>query len=181
MFSELLGLIVRPALWVLRWIPHMGRMHITERGVRLSGRHIAEIGPGFYLWIPNMSLVVSDNVKRKARSLADQTLTTKDGVTVRAGAVIDFRVVNITSWLVENEDPEIGLYVEAQRLVCEWVEAHNFDEILARSSGQLTGLAEEQLGKEFGVWIRRLGFDTFAETSARDFTHQGAGLAVDDS
>ena len=177
---ELVGIFTRPVRWLMDWIPHCDRLHITDAGVRIKGRKVKPLRHGFYWWIPNCTEILTVNIMRKARSLVDQTLTTADGKTVRGGAVIDFTIHNARTWLVENEDAEDCLLTEAGRVVCNWVRASEFKALVEDDSDDLTKLARAQLVRPFGIKLRRLGIDTIAQTTAKDFAHSGAGMAVDE-
>jgi hypothetical protein len=178
MLEPLISLITDPAHWTLNWIPHMARLPVHEGGVKISGARVKKLEHGMYYWIPNLTLIFTDNVKRKSRALENQTLTTSDEKTVRVGGVLEFSVENIVTWLVENEDPDQALLVQAGRVLRQWVEKNRFERIHEfnpdkRRDDELTRLAQAELGSSFGVRVRLLGMSDFAMTQARDFSITG--------
>lgn len=185
-----------PALFsfLLSWLPHGARLHVHEGGVKISGSNVVELSrkrrwstlwlvPAWYWWVPRFSDIFTDNIKRKVIDLPDQLLTTKDRKRVRAGGVLVYHLQNVITWLVENEDPEDGVQVEAARVLREWVKARTFDEVQnytaeKRSDDVLTRLGQDQLGADFGVRVRQLSLTCFAETAARDLYHSGIAGAL---
>lgn len=178
MLEPLVSIFTTPVHWTLNWLPHIDRLHVHEGGVAISGRKVRKLKHGTYLWIPNLTEVFTDNVKRKSRALENQTLTTSDEKTVRVGGVLEFSVENIVTWLVENEDPEQSLLVQAGRVLRQWIEQNDFARIHEfnpekRRDDELTRLAQTELGTSFGVRVRLLGISDFAMTTARDFSITG--------
>jgi regulator of protease activity HflC (stomatin/prohibitin superfamily) len=165
-------------LWLLSWCPWGARLPVHEGGVKISGKKVRVISPGWYFWIPRFTQVFTDNVKRKVIELPEQLLTTKDGKRVRAGGILVYHIQNIETWLVENESPEDGVQVEAARALRDWIKARTFDDVQAyrpgkRKDDELTTAAQGELGSDFGVWVRQLALASFAETSAMDINHSG--------
>lgn len=164
--------------WVCGWFPRFSRLHVFQGGVKIGGNKVVELKPGFVIWIPHFSDVYVDNVKRKVVVLQDQLLTTKDGLRVRVGGLLVYHITNISTWLVENEDPDHGLLNEAGRVLREWVKAKSFAEIQdyapsKRGEDELTRLAQSEMGTDFGVRVRQLSMTSFAETNATDLNHSG--------
>lgn len=175
MIDSLIGLFTKPIWWALGWFPHVGRIHRYDRAVRVSGPKVSVIEPGWYWWVPNIQDILSDNVVRKARALDKQTLTTKDGYVVRVGAVLVFKVTDIVKWLIENEDPDNSLLVEAERCVRFYVESNEYEDLL-EASKELTYIATSELAEAFGVRVERLAMTDFATTRALD--HSGISLSI---
>ena len=165
-------------LWLLSWLPHAARMPVHEGGVKISGKKVKALGPGWYWWVPRFTEVYVDNVKRKSVDLPEQLLTTKDDQRVRAGGVFVYHITNVERWLVDNEGPEDGIQTQAARVLREWVKARTFDDVQAfqpkkRGDDELTRLAQNELGTDFGVRIEQLGLASFAVTDATDLHHSG--------
>lgn len=164
--------------WLLSWLPWGARLPVHEGGVKISGEKVAEIKPGWYFWVPRFTEVFTENVKRKVIELPEQLLTTRDGKRVRAGGVMAYHITNVVTWLVENEDPEHGVQVEAARVLRDWVKAREFADVQAydpkkRGEDELTRAAQNAFGADFGVYVRQLGLASFAETDATDLHHSG--------
>lgn len=168
--------------WLLSWLPHAHRLPVHEGGVKISGKRVREIKPGWYVWLPRFTEIFTDNVKRKVVELPEQLLTTGDGKRVRAGGIMAYHITNVTTWLVENENPEHGVQAEAARVLREWVKSETFKAVQdfkpeKRGDDDLTRLAQSQLGTDFGVRIRQLGLASFAESEAIDLHHSGLPIA----
>lgn len=164
--------------WCISWLPSRGRLHAFEGGVKVSGEKIKVLKFGTFWFLPRWSEVYVDNVKRKVIDLPKQVLTTKDRKRVRVGGVFVYHIRDIEKWIVENENPEEGVQVEAERVLREWVKKHSFDQVQnykseRREEDHLTCMAQKELGADFGVWVRQLAFKDFAETDAKDLYHSG--------
>ena len=164
--------------WCCSWLPRRGRLYVHEGGVKLTGAKVKVLEHGTFWFFPRWSECYVDNIKRKVVDLPKQVLTTKDGKRVRVGGVLVYHIRDIAKWIVENEDPANGVLIEAERVVREWVRHHDFDEVQnydpkKREDDDLTKLAQDELGSDFGVWVRDLGFKDFAETDAKDLYHSG--------
>jgi regulator of protease activity HflC (stomatin/prohibitin superfamily) len=184
--GELFSWVPQLITWLLGWVPHMGRIHSYEAGVKISGPQVRElrsdnrllgIGPrGVFLWVPHFSEIFKDNVVRKVVELPEQLLTTKDKKRVRAGGILVYRIEDVATWLSENEDPDHGVQVEAARVLREWVVGMTFAEVQGHSTSRddsLTQRAQAALDEDFGVVVIQVALASFAETEARDLHHGG--------
>lgn len=167
--------------WLLAWFPHAARLPVHEGGVKISGKKVREIKPGWYVWLPRFTEVFTDNIKRKVVELPEQLLTTVGGKRVRAGGIMAYHISNVVTWLVENEDPEHGVQAEAARVLREWVKCRTFADVQEfqpgkRGEDSLTRVAQAELGIDFGVRIRQLGLASFAECTAVDLHHSGTPM-----
>lgn len=173
--ETLFHLVYEAVHWIISWcVPDYGIIEAHERGVKVTGKRVVELRPGGYWQHSARTTVYKDNIKRKVREPADVIATTKDGHTVRVGISVAYTIVNIKTWLMENEDAEMGLMVDVQRVVLNFVRSHSFDEIQEYREDKLTKTAQKELGRYFGVQIKQLGITTFAETECRDLNHSGS-------
>lgn len=163
--------------WLVGWVPHFGRLHRFERGVKVSGENFKILYPGWYFWLPHFSNIYSDNVVRKVVELPEQLLTTKDGLRVRAGGILVFTIEQIDIWLLENDDPDHGLLNEATRVLRDWVRSSTFKQIQEfepSEEDELTLAASEAMEDTFGVEVRLLSLTSFGSTSSLDLHHSGS-------
>ena len=162
--------------WLVGWVPHFGRLHLFERGVKVSGARFKLLRPGWYFWLPHFSNIYVDNVVRKVVELPEQLLTTQDGIRVRVGGLLVYTIEKIEVWLLENDDPDHGLLNEAARVLRDWVRGQTFDAIQtsgASEQDELTMAATDAMELTFGVDVRMLSLTSFAKTSAHDMHHSG--------
>jgi hypothetical protein len=160
--------------WIISWcVPDYGIVEAQEMGVKVTGARVTELSPGGYWQHSARTTVYKANVKRVVREPSDVVATTKDGIVVRVGISIAFIIVNIKTWLIENEDAEQGLLIDAQRVLLKFVRTHTHDQIQDLDEEALTKLAQKELGRYFGVQVKGLGVTTFAETELRDLNHSG--------
>lgn len=172
--------------WLLSWLPRRGRLYVHEGGAKITGAKVQVLKHGTFWYFPRWSECYVDNIKRKVVELSKQVLTTKDGKRVRVGGVLVYHIKNVETWIVENENPEQGVTVEAERVIREWVKQHDFEAVQEydpkkREEDDLTRLAQDRFGSDFGVWVRDLGFKDFAETDAKDLYHSGELLTGESS
>lgn len=162
--------------WLMGWVPHIGRVHRFQRGVKVSGRKV-KVLTGWYFFLPHFSDIYVDNVVRKVVVLPEQLLTTADGICVRVGGLLVYTIENIEVWLLENDDPDHGLLNEAARVLRDWVRAKTFDEIVRAGKPEMDELAmmcADAVELEFGVDVRGLGMTNFARTRSMNLHHMGA-------
>lgn len=171
--------------WIVSWcVPQYGVIEAQELGVKVTGPNVTELKPGGYWQHRQRSTVYKANVKRVVREPADVNATTKqtedeDASTVRVGISLAFIITNIKTWLIENEDAEQGLLIDAQRVVLKYVRKHTFSEIQNHDEDELTKLAQKELGRYFGVQVKQLGITTFVETECKDLNHSGLDAPVE--
>ena len=172
--ETLFHLVYEMVHWTIAWvIPKYSFIEAAEMGVKITGKRVKELSPGGFWSHRKRSAVYVDNVKRKVREPADVTATTSDGISVRVGISLAFIIINIKTWLVENEDAEQGLLLDCQRAVLKFVRARSFSEIQRQPEEELTKFAQRELGRYFGVQVKQLGITTFVETDCRDLNHSG--------
>ena len=162
--------------WLMGWVPHIGRVHRFQRGVKVSGQKVKVIS-GWYFWLPHFSDIYVDNVVRKVVVLPEQLLTTHDGICVRVGGLLVYTIENIEVWLLENDDPDHGLLNEAARVLRDWVRRKTFEEIVKAGTSEMDELAmmcSDAVELEFGVDVRGLGLTNFARTRSMNLHHMGA-------
>lgn len=173
--ETLFHLVYELVHWIVSWsVPQYGVIEAQEEGVKVTGAKVSELKPGGYWQHRQRTTVYKANVKRVVREPADVIATTKDEMSVRVGISLAFRISNIKTWLIENEDSEQGLLIDAQRVILGYVRKHTFAQIQDHDEVQLTKLAQKELGRYFGVQVTQLGITTFVETECKDLNHSGS-------
>lgn len=172
--ETLFHLVYEMVHWIISWtVPDYDMIEAHEEGVKVTGPKVKILKPGGFWHHAARTTVYKANVKRVVREPADIIATTRDGDSVRVGVSLAFIVTNIKTWLIDNEDAEQGLLIDAQRVVLKFVRTHTFDEIQDHDEEELTKLAQKELGRYFGVQVKQLGITTFVETECRDLNHSG--------
>ena len=162
--------------WLMGWVPHIGRIHRFQKGVKVSGQK-TKVLSGWYWWLPQFSDIYVDNVVRKVVVLPEQLLTTADGQCVRVGGLLVYTIEDIVVWLMENDDPDHGLLNEAARVLRDWVRGKTFQQIVEAKAGdmdELTMMCADAVELEFGVDVRGIGMTNFARTTSMNLHHMGA-------
>jgi len=181
--DQLFSFLLKPFEWLLGWCPHYNRLHVYEGGVKISGARVRTLKHGSYFWVPNLTEVHSDNIKRKTISLPDETQTTKDTVRIRIGGVLVYYITNVETWLIDNEDAEEAVLIAAARVLRDIVADSSFNELCEpaarrRSEDTITRTAQEILGQKYGIRVEHLGFTTLCQTEARDISHSGLSVPM---
>lgn len=183
--ETLFHLVYELVHWIISWIvPDYGMIEAQEEGVKVTGARVTVLKPGGYWMHSARTTVYKANVKRVVREPADVNATTRGedvqtaGVPVRVGISLAFTINNIKTWLIDNEDAEQGLLIDAQRVVLKYIRTHTFDQIQDHDEEELTRLAQKELGRYFGVQVKQLGITTFVETECKDLNHSGALAGV---
>lgn len=100
------GWIGELAHWLAEWMPHLLHVPKGQRAIKFIRGRTEEKGPGLHWYWPVTTTPSAYPVVRQVLSLPTQTLTTKDGRTVIAGAVVVYSIANLTAFMVENYDAE---------------------------------------------------------------------------
>lgn len=140
-----------------------------ERCVRWRGvpfvNHlwVKELGPGIHLKISFFDRVSSVVVKPRYLDIADITCETKDRQVLLVSLGLKFWIHNLTKALLEVENFEESLVTDAQAIVAQWVEEHNYEDI------RIAKLVEECYPKiqsaalEWGCKMRGIGVNSIAK------------------
>ena len=122
-------------------------------------------GPRIYWWLPCISDSEIVPVRRQVIDLAPQPLTTKDGRSVIAGAVVVYDIQDVRKFLVENTDAAESLAEVAGAALRDAIVSRTLDEIQKNdrktTDNALTKAAKDHLA-EFGVRIERMRLTDFA-------------------
>ena len=152
--------------WLGTLLPRWGLVRSTHGGVvfHRKGERILK-GPCIYWWLPCISDSEIVPVRRQVIDLAPQTLTTKDGTPVIAGAVVVYDIQDVRKFLVENTDALESMTEVAGAALRDAVTARTLDEIQKNdrktTDNALTKSAKDHLA-EFGVRIERMRLTDFA-------------------
>lgn len=174
--------------WAISWVfPQMVHVRSDQRGVLVNGRKSRVVPPGHVWFWRNWSTLFVETIARRAPEMGDQPLTTQDDSTVRVGGVLVYTIEDVQKWILENEDPEHGLLVEASRVIRDYVVEHSFEEVQGLAArdedddedDELTAEARLQLEGAFGVRVHRLGLTAFAEARVMDLNHCGSAINVE--
>ena len=158
------------------WIPRIGLMKVTHRGVKHSrGGIVIPIQPGLYTWWPLISEIDELAVKRQTLTFR-QRLTTQDTVTVLVETVVIYTIEDIEKACVETWDYQDTVGEAAQRSTIKSVMSRTFDQIKNDLAGthaipdEITEACRNQLS-QFGVHVEEAFISNFCETHV--FSHDG--------
>lgn len=170
------------AEWIGNLIPDWDLLEPTHGGVKFSyGGRVTELRPGYIYWYwPAISKVVTMPIKRQTLSFT-QRLTSKDGVTLSATAVIVYDIDDVIKALVETNDFEDTIEEVSQKLTIKPLMSRQFDDTCADMAesndmrNELTRAARTLLGS-YGVRVLDSYVSDFTETKV--LYHEGEGLSI---
>lgn len=155
-FEKLIDLIVQ----FLEFFRFATVIDCYERGVRLRfGKFVTELDPGFHWqWPFYIDSILNENVVPKLYHLATQSIMTKDGTPVAAGAVICYQIRSIEKALLEVESVSHAVADSCQGTVAEEILKATWDEVRGDDFSDRMTAACRKLGFRYGVEIMSVRF-----------------------
>lgn len=163
---------------IAQFIPRLQLVRATDRCIKFTGPRTKEVGPGLHWWWPLVTELEIHPVVRQVKSLPEQKLQTKDGVTVMVDAVLIFEVDDLHTFIVANYDADDSLEEVAQEAVLTVVMEMSMEqlrdpEMRKKVNSRLTTEARKAL-KSFGASVERLRLQSLAPGSV--LIHAGDSL-----
>lgn len=155
-FEKLIDLIVQ----FLEFFRFSTIIDQYERGIRLRfGKYVDELEPGFHWQIPFfIDTILNENVVPKLYQLATQSIMTRDGVPIAAGAVICYQIRSIEKALLEVESVNHAVADSCQSTVAEEILNATWDEVRAPEfSDRMTATCRKR-GFRYGIEIMSVRF-----------------------
>ena len=163
-------------LWCASLVPRWHFTRRTHEGVAyIRGKNVVKWEPGAHFYWPPWTEFDEIPVVRQTMDLPEQTLTTKDLVTVLTSAVITYRITDILIALSEQWDYEDTIRDLSQAALRDFICERNFEDIATQrktSGTQMATVANNEL-REWGVEVVNMRLQEFAETKA--ISIHGAG------
>lgn len=155
-FEKLIDLLVQ----FLEFFRFCTVIDAYERGVRLRlGKFVCELGPGWHLqWPFFIDNILNENVVPKLYQLATQSIMTRDGTPVAAGAVICYQIRSIEKALLEVDSVNHAVADACQGTVAEEILAATWDEVRAPEFSERMTAACRKRGFRYGVEIMSVRF-----------------------
>lgn len=155
-FEKLIDLIVQ----FLEFFRFCTIIDQYERGVRLRfGKFVSELGPGFHLqWPFFIDNILNENVVPKLYQLVTQSIMTRDGTPVAAGAVICYQIRSIEKALLEVDTVAQAVADSCQGTVAEEILNATWDEVRGPEFSERMTAACRKRGFRYGVEIMSVRF-----------------------
>lgn len=155
-FEKLIDLVVQ----FLEFFRFCTIIDAYEMGVRLRlGKYHSTISPGFHLQIPFfIDVVLNENVVPKLYQLTTQSIMTRDGTAVAAGAVICYQIRSIEKALLEVDSVAHAVADSCQATVAEEILSATWDEVRAPEFCERLTTSCRKRGFRYGVEIMSVRF-----------------------
>lgn len=88
------------------WVPRLIHIQVNESGIKFVRDRAQVLPPGLHVYWPLTTNVERAVTARCILDLDTQVLVTSDGITVMAGGVVAYRVVDVRKFLVDNFDAD---------------------------------------------------------------------------
>lgn len=122
MIRELLSAIGQIFTWFIAVAP-------WERCLRIRlGKHVKELGPGFYLKVPFVDRVYRQSVRRRLSVIRPQTLTTRDGRAISLSGAVGYTITDLKKLYNTLHDADDTIEAEVNSHIAEYVVTHDFAE-----------------------------------------------------
>ncbi len=129
-------------------------------------------GPRIIWWLPCVSDLEIITVVRQVVDLEPQTLMTKDGKPVVAGAVVVYTIEDVSRYLIENHDAERSVAEVAGAALRESIVVRPLAEIQENErkkvDNALTRTAGDHLA-EFGILVERMRLTDFSTAQIMNY------------
>lgn len=155
-FEKLIDLVVQ----FLEFFRFCTIIDCYERGVRLRfGKFVKELDPGLHFqWPFFIDSILNENVVPKLYQLATQSIMTRDGTPIAAGAVICYQIRSIEKALLEVDTVQHAVADACQSTVAEEILSATWDEVRAPEFSERLTTACRKRGFRYGVEIMSVRF-----------------------
>jgi len=137
-----------------------------EEGVLLRrGKFSRTVGPGIAWHLPlEIDEITTQNVKPTAMDLAEQVLTTQDGVKVVISAVLMWAIFDIKKCIVDVDDAEETLEQIAEGYVLDLVEETKWNDVRTKAFRKELKQRIQKQARKFGISVTTVKLSNLAET-----------------
>lgn len=137
-----------------------------EEGVLLRrGKFSRTVGPGIAWHLPfEIDEITTQNVKPNSMALAEQVLTTQDGVKIVISAVLMWAIFDIYKCIVDVEDAEETLEQIAEGYVLDLVEETKWDDVRTKEFRKELKQRIQKQARKFGISVTTVKLSNLAET-----------------
>ncbi len=153
------------------WLGHIVPFVIIDPyqngGVIRLGTYYRTLGPGIHWKIPFADDVNTQNVSLTTMRLPQQSLTTKDNVSIVVGAIVRFTIKDIKPYICDVTDQKDVLIDVTMGAIRKQVMEHSWDELRADPPEKEVATAVRRRSGRYGFDIEEVTFYDFAK--ARSF------------
>jgi regulator of protease activity HflC (stomatin/prohibitin superfamily) len=147
-------------------------------GVLRFGHYQRTAGPGFHWKVPFVDEFNHQNVTMSTMRLPEQTLTTKDDVSVVVTAMVKFRIEDVKPYICDCTDQADVLIDTAMGAILRIVMETNYNDLLTDMPHEKVATAIRRKVNRYGFKIEEVTFTDFGQVpSIRLIQPRGANLA----
>lgn len=164
---------LQPIIDFLRQFWPFEIVYSYQRGVRFwCGTDTAELDAGLYMFMPFFGRIEVIDSQPDVMRLANQDLTTKDGVPVSVSLNVLYEINDARAAFVKVQKVTDNIADECRAGVAQAVRAYTFDELLAKQEEIENTIADSvaEVAGEWGVQVHRVNFADFIRTKALSLT-----------
>ena len=145
------------------FIPRIGIMVATHRGIKYkNGKTVIEIKPGLYWYWPLVTEISSVATKRQTVNVPTQTIYAACGISISAGCVVVFEIVDVVKALYETLEIDETITDEAESLLAQVIaKIDSIDTNIKDLNKELTLDMRKRLAP-YGVSVKRANIRDFA-------------------
>lgn len=127
------------------------------------GRFHRELKPGFHLLVPGVERVLREIVVARVENLEAQSLTTKDGVTMVAGAIVTFSITDIKKALLDVTGVITAIRDACTGEIAEHVKTHDWATLHRDSLLERVAERCNERAATYGIKIERVRLSDMAK------------------
>lgn len=140
-----------------------------EQGVRFwCGNDTKELEPGLYMFVPFFGAIEKMNVRPDVLRLANQDITTKDGVGITVSANMLYEIHDARAAYVNVQNVTDNIMDACRTAISQEVRRHTYAELVADQEVVENAVADRvaDAAADWGVQIHRVNFADFIKTRA---------------
>lgn|SRR5574342_493811 len=150
------------AIWTEVWPIYIVREYQAAVQLRL-GRYRRTVGPGWYWAWPFIETALVEDVVTCTLNLHPQSLTTSDGHTIVAQAVVTCHVSDVKKLLLEVEGKEGVLVDSAMGLIAAMVAERTWAQVVAPDFPEAVTKKVHRRALRFGIEVEAIQFSDIAK------------------
>lgn len=113
----------------LAWFPRLWYVEPDESGIRVTlGKYVKVCKPGWYIWWPILQTIRKIIIVCQLVDLKNQSLRTKDGVSIIISGGIQYTVKDVEKTLLDVHDYDKGIQVKALDIIAKYVKERTLEQ-----------------------------------------------------
>ena len=176
--NEALSFIKEIWDFITSLIPSLRIVPVTHAGVKyVRGSKVKEFGSGIVWYWPIVTLLDVCPIVSRVVDLPRQTLTTRDGVPVVVGGLMQIKIVDTVTYFTSIDDADSAIIEMCQSAIRTVVGSNTWDDLRSLRRNVIhnaLGREAEKAIEQYGVEVELARLTDLAKTKVITLVHAGA-------